>query len=443
MGVLKCFLNQQRNLFPSNVDNSLCVNAGQDESDCTFFNYKDCSDEIPQLQKRYVHGSNHEDTDVMLSDPCLLSSSYYHVCAGDIHVLIPRDNVSGDIEPDFGVEIINDGDLCLPTVTPLQCICTPIVHVKPHGSKFTCTNPATIILPLTVRLDPNDVVTCLCSDTSINEDPVWELVHPNHYEVFGTFIKLRTTHFSFFTAVINKHYPEARKMIYAGVGGVLELPEVPGVQVTFPGSAVKYDIEATIKVMYADGIYDVDHDDPTSYALAAPVVKLGPTGHNFNHDSIKPVEIQLPLPHGKEIMDNFGRPYLTFWQSTTAEGQELDWKFFKPDYRIISDGDNRYVCFSVQHFTFFQTLWGILDSAIHEAKIGASFFYPNFEFYISFQAFMSENTGDAAFGLCCHCYRKDTTAEATAEDNKIGNYPVFLGSSGLRMIKSGLLQIRY
>ena len=431
MGVLKCLTNE-RNLIPSDVD----FNAGQDESNCTFLNCKDSSKRICQRQKQHGCGTSDEIGDFMLLGNHHLSTSKYHLYVGDVHVFIPRNNVSGYVDLDFGLKIINDRDLCLPKVSPTQSTCAPIVQVSPHGSQFYRTDPAIIILPLNVRLDADNVITCLCSDTNPHEDPVWELLHPNQYEVCGTFIKLRTTHFSFYTAFVNRH-PEVRKMIYAGVGGVLEVPEVPGIKVTFPGSAVNYDIEATIKVMYADDVYDVDHNDPTSYALAAPVIKLGPTGHNFNSDNTEPVEIQLPLPHGKEIFENCGRPHLTFWQSTTAEGQELDWKPLKTKHEIIKDEDNRlYVHFSVEHFTFFRTLWKVLNSAIHEAKIGASFFYPNFEFCISFQAFMSENTGDETFGLCCLCYRNGTTPQS------IGNYPVFIGSSGFRMVKSGLLQIR-
>ena len=424
MGVLKCLLNKENKSLQSRPEH-------------TFLNYEDSSDSISKPRKPHVFAKNHDYTEVVPSVERHLSSSEYHLYVGDVHAFIPMNNCSGHVHSDFGLEIIND-DSYFPTVKPTQCICSPIVHLKPHSTKFHCADPAIIILPLMVRSDAHDVITCLCSDTSVNEDPVWEPLNPNDYEVYGSFIKLRTTHFSFFTAVVNKHYPEASRMIYAGVGGTLDIPEVPGVQVTFPGSAVKYDIEATVKVMYADGIYDVDHADPTSYALAAPVVKLGPTGHKFNSDSIEAVQVQLPLPHGKEIVENCGRPYLTFWQSTTAEGQELEWKLFNTTYQIIEDEDHRlYVCFPVTHFTFFQVFWSVLDSAIHEAKIGASFFYPNFEFCISFQAFMSEHSGDETFGLCCLCYKTGTTPES------IGNYPVFVGSSGLRMVKSGLLQIRY
>lgn len=366
----------------------------------------------------------------------VIRSDKHHLNVGDVHVFIPNDNLSGHIHSDFSLEIINK-DSYSPAVNSTQIICSPIVQIKPHGAKFYPEDPAIIILPTTACSDESVAITCLCSNTSIDEDPRWEPLNPNHYEVVGNVVKLETTHFSFYTAVMNKCYPEASKMIFAGVGGTLEIPEVPGVKVTFPGSAVKYDVQATVKVMYADGPYDVDHDDPTSCALAAPVVKLGPTGIEFNPDSIEPVEVQLPLPHGKVIKENCGRPYLTFWQSSTAEGQLLEWKPFVPKYTIIESPDHRlYVSFSVKHFSFYKLFWSVLDSVIHEAKIGASFFYPNFEFCVSFQAFMSEFGGDDTFGLCCLCYKKDATAES------ISNYPVFVGSSGLRMVKSGLLQIR-
>ena len=421
MGV-KYLLNKEENSpLQGGPDYGWC--DSEDKSKHTLLNYGKCFGSI-------------EDIVTFLEKQ--LSSSHYYFHVDDVHTFIPMDNLcTSYVHSDFGLKIVNDVSY-FPTVSCSQCICSPVVHVKPHGTQFHCSYPALIILPLVARLDANDEITCLFSNTDVNEDPVWELLDSNDFEVCSSFVMLETRHFSFFTAVVNKPYPEASRMIFAGVGGTLDIPEVPGVKVTFPGSAVQYDIQATIKVMYADGPYDVDHTDPTSYALATPVVKLGPSGHIFNPDSIKPVEVQLPLPHGKEIMENCGRPHLTFWQSTTAEGQELEWKLCETNYRIFEDEDHRlYVCFSVSHFTFLRGLWGLLDSAIHEAKIGASFFYPNFEFCISFQAYMSEYSGDKAFGLCCLCYKKDTTPES------IGNYPVFIGSSGLRMVKSGLLQIRY
>ena len=460
MGVFKCFLKEEKNFLLQKEENATVQdNVAQVKLDPTFLNYKITEENVCGNRGNCHNVTQSQRDHLFVDDICVsqktlklknpidlaiksdhtklpsLTSNYHTLFTGDVHAFIPKENLSGHVISDFGLDIIKD-DSYAPTVSPTQCICSPIVHITPHRAKFHSTTPAEIFLPFTAHVDDNDTITCLCSDTNINEVPKWQEL--SDYEVCNSYIKVRTTHFSLFTAVLNKHYPQASKMIFAGIGGTLDVPEVPGVQVTFPSSAVKYDIEATIKVMYADGPYDVDHTNPTSYALAAPVVKLGPTGHEFNPDSIEPVEVKLPLPHGKEIMENCGRPYLTLWQSMTAEGQELEWKLLKTNYRFIEDEDKHlYVCFPVAHFTFFRALWSVLDSVVHEAKIGASFFYPNFEFCISFQAFMSEYSSDETFGLCCLCYKRGTTPES------IGNYPVFLGSSGLRMVKSGLLQIRY
>lgn len=382
-----------------------------------------------------------DDTDVndFLSVKCFrrheMSSGDSHISVGNVCAVIPRKNQSGHIHSDFEIKIIEDFD-CHPSTITYQCQATPVVLMKPHGATFFSSNPAQIYLPLNVNLKDGDQMICLCSDTGMGERLEWKPLSPKDYAVCGSYVEIRACHFSFYTAVVSKGYPEARKMIYAGVGGTLEVPQVPGVEVIFPGSAVQYDIEATIKVMFADGPYDVDHDDPTSYALAAPVIKVGPTGHQFNTDSKEPVLVRLPLPHGKEIFENCGRPYLTFWESTTAEGQPLEWKLFQAEYRIDVTEDCHSVCFPVRHFTFFRLLWSVLDSVIYEAKIGASFFYPHFEFYIMFQAFMSENEDDRTFGLCFLCYRMGNPLD------NVGNYPIFVGSSGPRMVRSGLLQIR-
>lgn len=384
--------------------------------------------------------SNKRDVKNFVSVKCpkshQVSSKEFHVSVGNVCAVIPRHNKSGHIQSDFGIEIVHDVSL-YPSTNICQCQASPIVFMKPHGTKFFASDPATIFLPLLVHLKADDEIICLCSDTEMAGKLNWQQMSCNDFTVCGNFIKLRAIHFSFYTAIVNKGYPESSKMIYAGIGGTLDIPEVPGVEVIFPGSAVLYDIEATIKVMFADGSYDVDHDDPTANALAAPVIKLGPTGHSFNPESKKKVQVQLPLPNGREIFENCGRPFLTFWQSTSAEGQSLEWKLFQAEHTVHVDDDGIYsVHFSVQHFTFFRILWSILDSAVNEAKIGASFFYPSFGFYIVFQAFMSENEDDRTFGLCFLCHRMESPLEG------IGNYPIFVGSSGPRMITSGLLRIR-
>lgn len=355
---------------------------------------------------------------------------------GDVCAVIPKYNQSGHIYSDFKLNVIQDV-LYHPSSNLWQCLASPVVHMQPHGAKFFSSDPAIIFLPITVHLEADDEIICLCSDTEIGENLKWRVLSSEDYEVYDGFIKIRANHFSFYTSVVKKGYPEASKMIYAGEGGTLEVPGLPGVEVIFPASAVQYDIKATVKVMFADGPYDVDHEDPTAHALAAPVIKLGPTGHQFNPESEEPVQVRLPLPSGRDILENCGRPFLTFWQSTTAEGQDLEWKLFHTDYRIDVDNDGLYsVYFPVTHFTFFRVLWSIFDSVVNEAKIGASFFFPNFPFYVGFQAFMSENDEDKTFGLCFLCYKMGNPPEP------VGNYPVFVGSKVPRMVKCGLLQIR-
>lgn len=365
-----------------------------------------------------------------------VSSDILHLNAGGVDAFIPRRNASGHETSDFSLKIINNCKY-RPNLKPSQKICSNVVYCEPHGARFSLQEPAVLVLPLICNVSDINSISCLSSDTDIEEVPVWKPMNPEDFTICNKHITICTTHFSFFTAIVNKHYPEAAKMIYADVGGTLDVPNVPGVKVIFPATAIKYDIMATIKVMYADGPYDVNHEDPGSLALAAPVVKLGPAGHKFNEDSIESVELQLPLPNGKEIVENFGRTHLTIWQSTTAEHNDLEWECLYTKYQIIEDEDDRLcVRFPVAHFTFFRVLWNIVDSALHEAKIGASFFYPNFEFCISFQAFMSLTDCNETFGLCCLCFKNGANVQ------NVGNFPVFVGSSGLRMVKSGLLQIR-
>ena len=378
----------------------------------------------------YVHDSDLES----------LPDRRRHITLGDICVIIPEENLSGHLQSDFTLEVMEDMSY-YSKLSSRQVIASEVIEMEPHGAKFYEDDPAIISLPYDVKVGRNDQVTCWCSNTGVGQRTRWEILNPEDYNVFTSHVEIKAYHFSLFAVVVTKGYPEARKTIRAGVGGCLYVPEVPGVEVLFPEMSLLHDIEASVKVLYADEPYDVDHSDPEALALAAPVVQLGPHGCVFNPHSSDFVTVRLPLPNGKEIQERYGDRQLTFWCSSTTEDNHLEWQQFQPKFTHIDNDDDSLcsVYFSVKHFSFFRVLWDIVDAVLWEAKLGASSLIPVFQFNVSFQALMSEMSDiGGRFGICIVCYRFGKPLEG------IGNFPILIGKCiAPKMLSTGNLQIRY
>ena len=373
------------------------------------------------------------------SDLESLTDRRRHITLGDICVIIPEENLSGHLQSEFTLDVIENMSFS-PKLSNRQVLASEVIEIAPHGAKFYTDDPAIISLPYDVKIGRNDNVTCLCSNTGMEQRPRWERLNPKDYNLFTSHVEIRAYHFSLFAIVVNKGYPEARKTIRAGVGGCLYISEVPGVEVNFPKTSLLHDIEASVKVLYADEPYDVDHSDPEAFGLATPVVQLGPHGCIFNPHSTDFVTVRLPLPNGKEIQERYGDRQLTFWCSSTTDDEDLEWQQFQPNFTHI-DNDNDNLCsvyFSVEHFSFFRVLWNIIDSILWEAKLGASSIIPVFQFNVSFQALMSEvSECGSSFGICIVCYRFGKPLEG------IGNFPILVGKCiAPKMLRTGKLQIR-
>lgn len=386
--------------------------------------------------------SDLSNNDYVLDDSDLesLPDRRRHITLGDICVVIPEENLTGHLQSEFTLEVMEDMSFH-PKLGSRQVLASEVILMEPHGAKFYQDDPAILSLPYDVRVGGNDCVTCLCSNTGIGQRTSWQKMNSDDYNVFSSHVEIKALHFSLFAIVVIKGHPEARKTIRAGVGGCLYVPEVPGVEILFPETSLLHDIEASIKVLYADEPYDVNHSDPEALALAAPVVQLGPHGCIFNPHSSDFVTVRLPLPNGKEIQHRFGDRRLTFWCSSTIEDDLLEWQQFQPKF-IHIDNDDDSLCsvyFSVEHFSFFRVLWDIIDTVLWEAKLGASSLIPVFQFNVSFQALMSEtNDVGGRFGICVACYRFGKPLEG------IGNFPIPVGKCiAPKMMSTGALQIRY
>lgn len=433
VGIRECFPLERKDSFmsyQSSIDDAMNNNM------CAVPRQKNLSSESDSSCL-----SDISDNDCYVNDSDLesLTDRRRHITLGDICVIIPEENLSGHLQSEFTLEVIENMSFH-PKLSNRQVLASEVIEMAPHGTKFYTDDPAIISLPYDVKVTRNDSVTCLCSNTGMGQRTRWERLNPKDYNIFTSHVEIRAYHFSLFAIVVTKGYPEARKTIRAGVGGCLYILEVPGVEVLFPETSLFHDIEASVKVLYADEPYDVDHSDPEAFGLATPVVQLGPHGCIFNPHSTDFVTVRLPLPNGKEIQERYGDRQLTFWCSSTTEDEELEWQQFQPRFTHI-DNDNDNLCsvyFSVEHFCFFRVLWNIIDSILWEAKLGASSIIPVFQFNVSFQALMSElSECGSRFGICIACYRFGKPLEG------IGNFPILVGKCiAPKMLGTGKLQIR-
>lgn len=379
-------------------------------------------------------GDSSEDD---LSEVDLPSPSKRYITHGDICVIIPECNLSGHFQSQFFLEIIQDFSY-EPQLRPREVLASEILQMEPHGALFYKSDPAVIRMPYDVKVMSKDQIVCWCSDTGIGQRPNWKAMEKSSYTVFDDHVQIRALHFSLFAVVAHKQYPSAQRLIKKGIGGCLYVDEVPGVEVNFPETSLFDDIEASVKVLYADDPYDVDHDDPTAFALAAPVVELGPHQCKFDLTKGDLVTVRLPLPNGQDILEMYSDCQLTFWSSSTQEDEPLNWQQFTPK-TVTIDVDDDSLCsvyFSVEHFTFFRVLWDVLDAVLYEAKLSASHFLPVFQFYVSCQALMSESEDGVRFGLCISCSRFGKPLEG------VGNFPIPIGNHPPKMISTGPLMIR-
>ena len=213
---------------------------------------------------------------------------------------------------------------------------------------------------------------------------------------------IRAWHFSLYTVIVSCPYPEVTRTVPVDKPTVIQVDTVKGVKVAFSDHSLDNDFEARVKVFYSD--------DPTipesevgeereGNALATPIVMFGPHGVTFNKD----VLIQLPLPDCDQIIRKFGvdpSQSLTIYHSPTGEHDPLAWEPCRVKYTIEKETDGSYVIvFPVRHFSWYKSVWDILSSTLHGAKVGVSYFYPYIRFAMMCTAMMDETADTRSFGL--------------------------------------------
>ncbi|XP_078690664.1 uncharacterized protein LOC144921491 [Branchiostoma floridae x Branchiostoma belcheri] len=358
-----------------------------------------------------------------------------------VSVVIPEHNRSGHIQAEFSLDILEDVRYLPAEVKSVsltsQCSvhASSVVCMEPHGAQFYPDEPALITVPLHADPSPCDKVVCLCSQTSEGQKPTWERIPEVQWSYSDGKVTIRTTHFSLFTVVIQRVYPETKMVVSTG-GGTMKLEGVPGAEVHFPEGSVHTTIEASMKVLYADPPYGLDEVNSPPRAIATPVVTLGPHGYQFATET-DPVVVKLPIPDYSRILDKFGHDIaLTVWHSPTNEEEPLAWEKLEVDHRIEEEGGNHVVCFPVTHFSWYRGLWDILATKMHAAKMGVSYFYPYTQFSMMCQALMQEFQTHT-FGLEVICYRSGKPLP------EIGNYQHRVGGSiKPRLMKLGAITVR-
>lgn len=319
---------------------------------------------------------------------------------------------------------------------------SPIVSMEPHGVEFYETFPALLVVPLHIVPENEAWLSCLYSNTSGGQNPVWERLPKAAYEYRNGCIIITTLHFSLFTVIYEEPYPEILKHIRCRSGGRIRIHEVPGLEIVFPRGCLEQDLDAYVRVLY--------DSEPTfrresnrrqdRSSLASPVIMLGPHGYHFS-SSKPPVLVSLPVPDYDQIIRRFPNARLNVWHSSTEENEPMAWEPLNVSILSITPFTNsgchfHVATFPVHHFSFFKIVWDLLSSSLYEAKMGMSYFYPYISFSMMCQAFMEESTGSCRFGLEVICYRSDKRLpEATNYRHRVG------ASLKPKMVKPGRIVV--
>ena len=372
-------------------------------------------------------------------DNCRLPKGYAPVAeTNQCQVYLPE-----DCKDEVGVEIVKDLSL-YPTAQPNELLITPVVHITPHGRKFSTEEPAIVILPHCTKPSScsgyestTQELMPVYSDSGLNQLPIWgKLDGDCACEIFHDCVLFKTTHFSLFAVISVLPYPTASISIGPDYGGLLTVPELPGFEVNLPPTLGKT-ITVTATVYYDDAPYNIESDER---ALASPCIALEPHGTQFD----SPVQISLPIPNYAQVLSHFPDAKLELWHATAGMGMESlepeNWKPFLPQNTNISitrRGDNHILIFTANHFSWWETLWDIGKRALQKIGLGASISSSRTRYVsVRIQAFMSQPIRSRiggvvdiqTFGLLVAVYKFGTPL------SQLSNYPWSLLDTGSKRI---------
>ena len=375
-----------------------CEDLSGVSSICSDFSLSDCDLDYPHLDQTGWATDSDDEIPVNNWDLILDSheSGFRTIRKLGVTIIVPVSNPSGYNADQFELKIIND-----PNYKPQESLCihhvSPVVSIEPHGAQFYQDKPATIILPVSVAPKQSDELICLFSNTSTNQQPVWEKLPQSCFQYNSGCIIITSQHFSLFTVILQERYPEVKVQINPTLGGKLRTNEVPGVEVNFPRNSLAHSIEACLKVFYDSDLTK----DSSELALASPIIMVSPHGYQF--DLSRPrVTVTLPIPMYKEVKHQSHRTQLSLsiWQSCTTEFEPFVWERLNVRYCVRKDRDARLyvVTFPVTHFSFFKAVW-------NTARAGINIFTPYTSFPMMCEVFMTATDETNTFGLEVILYR--------------------------------------
>ena len=334
------------------------------------------------------------------------------------HVYLP-DGCTEDVQ----IQIVQDLSLH-PKVRPTELLITPVVRITPHGITFPEDKPAIIVLTHCTK--PNHCgslkLAPLCSSTRIDQSPRWSPVtQSKRSEIFQNCVIFSTTHFSLFAVIASVPYPCTSLPVTPNVGGLLEIPDLPGFKIAIPANSISSPNIIRATVYFADEPYAINNPERAS---ASSCVGIEPHGLQFE----SPVTISIPIPDYVEIKESFPDASLHLYHapSNGYEQEHPDWQLAENQNSLIAQENGTVTAtFSTTHFSFYEFLWTVKDTL----SLGASNIYRQLfsrAHFVSIrcQAFMSPSLSDLTFGMVVCVYKFGNPL------TEISNYPWPVADSG-------------
>ena len=323
-----------------------------------------------------------------------------------------------------------------PLLEQNELLVSPAVALEPHGSHFHQSQPAVIFLKHCANLERNQKLVAMCSDTGLGYSPSWYTLDQSDFAIHGRFIVIKTFHFSLFAVKLIDPYPEVTRHLEVSHGGVIVVPQVPGVKVNIPGTALDRDVSVTVKVLYGD--------EPGGFVaqnlgLVSPVVSITPHGLHFNPHSPEPVTVELPIPNYTRLCGIFGSLSIKLLYSPEFDSNQcLMWQPWHDNGQVfVQNNGDAILRFTTLHFSFFKTVLEHCASIFN--KLTSFHVFDHLRGFINIQvsckALMTEVGPDNSFSLTIMCYRFGT------EPTEIGNYPIELGFAQRKTIRIGDVKV--
>lgn len=362
---------------------------------------------------------------------CIPSSGHCVLKTADSQAFIPN------LHDNFHMFILHSS-FYHPLLESNEMLVTPVIAMEPHGSRFLPSQPAIIYLKHSAQIERNQRLVAMCSDTAIGYQPSWHALDQSDFIINGQFVVMKTLHFSLFTVKLIDPFPEITCHLEVSQGGVITVPQVPGIRVHIPGTALYHDVNVTVKVLYSSEPGQCSKQNP---GLVSPIVCITPHGLQFNPYSPEPVTVDLPIPNYSQLIEALGPgplPVRLLYSPDCGLHQPLMWQPWHDNGHLILNQGETILRFTTTHFSFYKTIIEKLSSILQDAKLGAAYIYNGlrgFNVKVTCKAFMTEVGPDNSFSMTIICYRFGT------EPTDVGNYPISLGLTHRKTLHIGEVSV--